>query len=248
MNINNNRPHLDEGKKYMLFIQTQNNTFDTFDDAQKFAELVTNHIKQIAKKNNYHCVGIVGAAHHSDDIENFVVDKKTQKREYRCNLPDFLGDKKHRVYILLVVSPNCKLKEELYNYFRKKKIKVTERPIENGYSNTIDYVFYQSKHVKSINYFDEELNPWAYDFIRLAIIRHYGIHDDKKERPPFTGYTCDSMRRLCLLEGKKVIFRGYPNIYEYPEEWNDLRKQEPKVVYVKYDLWADFYENEKEAE
>lgn len=240
---NNNRPHIAEGNKHMLFWETENNTFNTYYDAKKFAELVTNHIKQIAKKNNYHCVGIIGAAHHSSDIENLVLDRETQRCEYPCNLPDFPEDKKHRVYILMVVNPNCKLKEEIHNYFRKKNIKVKERSIKNGYGSAINEVFYQSLKVKAINFVDEELNPWAYDFIRLATIRHDSIHDDRKERLPFTGYCCDSMGRLCIFKGKKVIFRGYPNIAEYLNEWVDLRKEEPKVVYVKYDLWADFYEN-----
>ena len=232
---NNNYPRLVEGNSHIISLETEVNTFNSYDETLKFANSLVAKIKNIAKNKNYHCVGIVGVANHVFCMDTRVLNVESGKCEYSCNLPNFVGDKKHRIYILLIASPNSTLKNDICGYCNNKDKRIKENTIIGTYREKISEIFQECSAIKTINLFSDKLNPWAYDIIRLATAAHH--KQDNKKRL-FAGYDCDFSGKLCVLKGKKVIFSGYPKIAEYPDEWVDLSREEPRVIYKKCDLWG----------
>ena len=111
---------LDEGNEHLVALETENDAFETYDEALNFSKMLTSYIKRTAPKKNYNCVGIISSAHHPIGFGEKVFDKKTGEITHPSNLPDFKEPKEHRVYVLLVAHPASDLKKHISDYCRKK--------------------------------------------------------------------------------------------------------------------------------
>lgn len=211
---------LDEGNEHLVALETENDAFETYDEALNFSKMLTSYIKRTAPKKNYNCVGIISSAHHPIGFGEKVFDKKTGEITHPSNLPDFKEPKEHRVYVLLVAHHASDLKKHISDYCRKKGKTMNDISDYKSryYYENINNVYRDSAEIQPINLFSDELNPWAYHFLRLLTQKHY-ITGNKKRL--FTDYDCDCTRMFWAFKNKNLIFKGFIELDKDPSEWKN---------------------------
>ena len=209
-----------KGNNFIIALETPNDDFETYDEAFNFSKLLTSYIKRTASKKNYSCVGIISSAHHPTGFGEKVFDKKTGKIAHPSDLPDFKEPKEHRVYVLLVANPASDLKKHIFDYCRKrgKTMNDISGYKKRYYYENIKNVYRDSTDIQPINLFSDELNPWAYHFLRLITQVHYDMGNEKRL---FSDYDCIGTKEFLVRKNKAVIFRGYVELDKDPSEWKN---------------------------
>lgn len=226
-----------EGNEYLIALETETNAFNTCYEALNFSKSLAGYIKRTATKHNYSCVGMISTKHHPIEFGSKVQDKNGNV-DFPSNLPDFKQPREHRVYVLLIAHPNSDLKEIICEYCRKKGKTMHDIPDYKShyYHTNITAVYNKSMKIQTINMFSNELNPWAYHFIRIATQEYYMAGNANRL---FKDYDCDYISKMfAAYKDKKLIFKGFVEVDKDPSEWENQARIET-CNYRKVLLWED---------
>lgn len=239
------RSHLEERRTHVLFIGTESGTFNSFDEAVKAADALKDFLKRTCKKNDYHCVGIIGVSRLDSDSGKMVANK-LGKREFEPLLPN--GYKKEtppHIHLLLVANPASMLKAKICKYFQKKyhknyRQKVTwEKSADADCDGAIRYVLEQSEKIRTVDLYSDELNPWATCFIYMASVMHslsnnkkrlFPQHDSKDITKTFSELISNESN-FKEPSNFACFFTSFQKFYYFPTETAKLEK---------YDLWNEY--------
>lgn len=237
-----NTSHLGERRTHVLFIGTESGLFNSFDEAVKAADALKDFLTRTCNENDYHCVGIIGVSYHDCRFGEMKANK-FGKREFEPYVPGYTMDVPPHLHILLVANPASRLRNIIYEYFHKKfKRKVTyEDRADANCVGAVSYVLTQSKNVRTIDLFSEELNPWATCFIYTASVM-YCLSDNKKRLFPqydnriIAKTFCELIREEANFEEPSNFtgfFTDFQRLFYLPTETKKLEK---------FDLWNEYAE------